>query len=476
MNTRTPEHIFPYLRAKNHIMKHAGILILILAMAAWLRINTFWLRHTGDDEVMNVALAMKLDSCGLQCYNLYRVNYEDFSLDGKTSITELTLASEGSEGMFLQGIQRRGISAYHQPLHYIAPGFPFLIMVSQKTIGGGDGYFLSSTMPSKSLAKEKPPHLRVSQMYAVVLPFAFSLLLVLLTYFAARRLFDAKNGLIAAAIMAMNPVSIFVSQKIWAEEISLVFIMILFLLILGGYEKRSWLQGLPAGVAAGIAVLIKQSAGIFLIAFLIFYFYDQRKGLLRSATWKQFLINPFMLALSLAFLAVTAWWFVLVFLTYGNPFYFPVIEYAANDVFYTIRENRPASFILFSVGLLYLSPLFVFAAGLFQNKLVSKLPELQRRFLPLLFLWVAVYFVMMAFVFQSKEQHRHMLYVYPALAMAAAYVISRLHAWLKSLSGNWRWLGADEILVIVLLLATRWSAIMIMDVVLRTETLILKPF
>jgi hypothetical protein len=86
-----------------------------------------------------------------------------------------------------------------------------------------------------------------------------------------------------------------------------------------------------------------------------------------------------------------------------------------------------------------------------------------------------VYFVMMAFVFQTKE-HRHMLAVYPALAMAAAYVISRLHAWLKSLSGNWRWLGADEILVIALLLATRWSAIMIMDVVLRTETLILKPF
>ena len=69
-----------------------------------------------------------------------------------------------------------------------------------------------------------------------------------------------------------------------------------------------------------------------------------------------------------------------------------------------------------------------------------------------------------------------MLAVYPALAMAAAYVISRLHAWLKSLSGNWRWLGADEILVIILLLATRWSAIMIMDVVMRTETLILKPF
>jgi hypothetical protein len=456
-------------------MKHLGILLLILAVAAWLRINTFWLRHTGDDEVMNVALAMKLDSCGMKGYNLYRVDYEDFSLDGKTSITELGLAPEDSEGMFLQGIQRRGIDVYHQPLHYIAPGFPFLIMVSQKTIGGGNGYFLSSTMPSKSLAKEKPPHLRVSQMYAVVLPFAFSLLLVLLTYLAARRLFDPLTGLIAAAIMAMNPVCIFVSQKIWAEEISLVLIMVALLFILSGYEKRSWRRGLLAGAAAGIAVLMKQSAGIFLIAFLIFYFNDQRKILLRLAGWKQFLLNPFMLMFSAAFLILTAWWFVSVFRTYGNPFYYPFIDFPASDLFYTIRENRPAAFVLFTVGLLYLSPLFGFATGLFHRKLILKIPEPQHRFLPLLFLWVVVYFVMMAFVFQTKE-HRHMLAVYPALAMAAAYVISRLHAWLKSLSGNWRWLGADEILVIALLLATRWSAIMIMDVVMRTETLILKPF
>lgn len=456
-------------------MKHIGILFLILTMAAWLRINTFWLRHTGDDEVMNVALAMKLDSCAMQGYNLFRVNYEDFSLDGKTSITEMILAPEGSEGMFLQGIKRRGMDAYHQPLHYIAPGFPFLIMVSQKTIGGGNGYFVSSTQPSKAVIKEKPPHLRISQMYAVALPFAFSLLLVLLTYLAARRLFDPTTGLIAAAIMAINPVSIFVSQKIWAEEVSLVFVMIALLFILSGYENRSWLHGLLAGIAAGIAVLMKQSAGIFLIALLIFYCYDQLMNLRLPGGWKMFFFNPFMLVLSVAFLALTAWWFVLVFRTYGNPFYFPAIEYAANDVFNTMRENRPASFVLFSAGLLYLSPLFVFAAGMFHKKLKSTLQEPQRRFLPLLFLWVVIYFVMMAFVFQIKE-HRHMLFVYPALAMATAYVIGRLHAWLKTLSVNWRWLGADEILVILLLLATRWSAIMIMDVVLRTETLILKPF
>jgi putative flippase GtrA len=86
-----------------------------------------------------------------------------------------------------------------------------------------------------------------------------------------------------------------------------------------------------------------------------------------------------------------------------------------------------------------------------------------------------VYFVMMAFVFQTKE-HRHMLAAYPAIAIASAYVLNRLHTWLKSLSVTWRWLGADEMLIILLLVATRISAGAIMEVVLRTYMLILKPF
>lgn len=457
-------------------MKHLGLLLLILAMAGWLRVNTFWLRHSGDDEVMNVALAMKLDSCGMQGYNLYRVNYEAFSLDGKTSITELQLAPEGHDGMYLNQIKLRGIeNYYHKSLHHAAPGFPFLIMISQKTVGGGNGYFISSTTPSKAVAREKPSNLRIAQTYAVALPFGFSLLLVLLTYAAARRMFGPTTGLIAAAIMAINPVSIFVSQKIWAEEVSLSFIMIAALFILSGYQKRSWLKGMAAGVSLGIAVLMKHIAGIFLITLLIFYFYDHRKNLKKLTGWKVFLLNPFMVALSVAFLIVTAWWFVLVFQTYGKIFYYPFVDFPANDLFYRIRENRPPSFVLYSVGLIYLSPVFVFATGLFHKKLALKIPEPQRRFLPLLFLWVMVFFVMMAFVFQTKE-HRHMLAAYPAMAIASAYVLNRLHNWLKSLSENWRWLGADEMLIILLLVATRISAGAIMEVVLRTDVLILKPF
>jgi hypothetical protein len=454
---------------------HFVSFLIIFLTAAYLRINTFWLSHVTDDEFVNIALAIKLDKQGMKGYNLYQVDYEHFSLDGKNSITESMLAFEGEEGGYLRALRQRGIDAYHQPLHYIAPGFPFLIMVSQKTIGGGNGYFISSTQPSKAMIKDKPPHLRISQMYAVLLPFAFSLLLVLLTYFAARFLFGPTVGLIAASIMAINPVSIFVSQKIWVEEVSLVFLMIALLFILSGYENRSWLKGLLAGIVAGIAVLMKQSAGIFLFALIVFYCYDQLMKLRTPFAWKSFFFNPFMLMFSAAFLALTAWWFALVFRTFGNPFYFPVIEYAGNDVFYTIRENRPASFVLFSMGLLYLSPLFLFAFGMFHKMLKSTLQEPQQRFLPLLFLWVVVYFVMMAFVFQSKE-HRHMIAVYPALAISAAYVIGRLHAWLKSLSANWRWLGADEMLIILLLLATRWSTALVMDAVMQAQVLLLKPF
>jgi 4-amino-4-deoxy-L-arabinose transferase-like glycosyltransferase len=80
--------------------------------------------------------------------------------------------------------------------------------------------------------------------------------------------------------MAMNPVSIFVSQKIWAEEISLVYHD---LVVYPERISKAFLAERAAGgVALGIAVLMKHIAGIFLITLLIFYFYDHRKT---SKSW-----------------------------------------------------------------------------------------------------------------------------------------------------------------------------------------------
>lgn len=457
-------------------MKQLVILVLLLALASWLRINSFWLSHTGDDEVVHVALAMKLDEYGIKGYNLYQVDYEHFSLDGKNSLTELMIAPEGEEGAYLRTIKQGEKANYtHKPLHHVPPGFPFLLMLSQKTIGGDRGYFLSSDRPSKFSSGKRPAQVGVAQLYAAMLPFTFSLMLVLLTFLLGKRLFGPTAGLIAAAIMAINPVSIFVSQKIWAGEASLVFVLLSVLFIINGYGRRSLWHGLAAGAAAGVAVLIKQTAGIFLPALLLFYMYDRRGHLSTISGWRQFLLNPFMLALSAAFLLLTAWWYVLVFQNYGTLFYQPFVDFPASDPFYKLRESRPAPFILFSAGLLYLSPLFVFAAGLFRKQIRERLEAEQRRFLPLLFFWVATWFVLMAFVFLRKE-HRHMIEAYPALAVAAGYVLAKLHHWLKSLSVNWRWLGADEMLVILLLLATRWTTALIMDVVLQGQVMILKPF
>jgi hypothetical protein len=457
-------------------MKQFVVLFLILTMAAWLRINTFWLSHTHDEEVAHVALAMKLDCCGLPGYTFYGLDYESFSLDGKNSITELMPAIEGDEGGYLRALRHRGIeSYYHKPLHHVPPAFPFLLMLSQKSLGGGKGYFLSSSRPPRLMANERPAQLRMAQLYAAAVPFVFSLLLVLLTFMLGKRLFGPMAGLIAAALMAISPVSIFVSQKIWAEEVSLVFILISFLFVLKGYAKRSLWPGLAAGAAAGLAFLTKQTAGIFLLSLLLFYMYDNRKQLLSSLGWGHFLLNPFMLGLAAAFILVSSWWFVLVFQTYGKLFYDPFVAFPADDVFYKLRASRPAPFILFTIGLLYLSPLFVFAAGLFRKKLLAQLNPWQQRFLPLLLFWVVVWFVLMAFVFQRME-HRHMLGAYPALAIGAGYVLAQLHAWLKSLSANWRWLGADEMLIILLLLATRWSTALVMDAVMQAQVLLLKPF
>ncbi|MDZ7740664.1 MAG: hypothetical protein U5Q03_02650 [Bacteroidota bacterium] len=99
---------------------------------------------------------MKLDSCGLDGYNIKRVDYESFTLDRKSEITEIMLAPEADTGRLLKNMYARGRDYYDNKLYNNSPALPFLIMLSQKTIGSGNGYFVSSTFIGKNLKSKNP--------------------------------------------------------------------------------------------------------------------------------------------------------------------------------------------------------------------------------------------------------------------------------------------------------------------------------
>lgn len=90
---------------------------------------------------------------------------------------------------------------------------------------------------------------------------ACGLATVALTYSLGRRLFDARAGLLAAALLAMNPVHIRWSQVIRTDMHASVFVLLVMLAALGVVRTGRLKYYALAGVAVGFACATKWPAG-----------------------------------------------------------------------------------------------------------------------------------------------------------------------------------------------------------------------
>lgn len=453
-------------------------LLVILLLAGLVRKNTFYLSHTSGDEFHYLALALKLDSCGLDGYNIRRIDYESFSLDGKTALTEIMLAPEGEDGSLLKDMKKRGRGYYDNPLYNNSPALPYLLMLSQKTIGKGNGYFVSSSSQKRNKYTIKPlktESIFHGQLYAAIVPFFFSLLFVLLTFFLGKQLFGAVPGLIAAFLVAFDPVSMLTSQKLWGDEISGVFVLLSALAFIHAWRKNSFGWGLVSGVAVGIAVLFKQTAGFFMIGLVLFYIWQQRKQLTSLRTTLKFLTNPVMLAWGVAFILTTAFWFLKVYEVYGHFIHKHVPGEEVQDTFAQMKRSRPATFLVFLVGVPYLSPLMVFAWGALSKKLKLKVDENRRWQFTFLAFWIAAYFMALSFFFPGGE-HRYFLPAHPAIAVLAAFVINEIRKKAIQKYQHWLWLTPNEMVIVGLILFSRWSYHLAIPAMNRAEVMLLQPF
>ncbi len=450
-------------------------LLLILLFAGYLRINSFWLPHVSGDKFHYIALSLKLDSCGMDGYNIKRVDYESFSLDGKNEITEIMLAPQADTGRLLKNMYARGRGYYDNQLYNNSPALPFLIMLSQKTIGSGNGYFVSSTFFGKNLKKLKPESIFDAQIYLVIIPFVFSLLFVLFTFLLGRQFFGNAAGLIAAFLIAVNPVDIFVAHKIWGDEMSGVFVILSALFFLRGFKSNSWLLAVLSGLAAGIAYLFKQTAGFYVIAVFLFYILHNYKSFASAKGLLRFFTNRFMLLFVGFFILVTLFWLLKNMEVYGSPVYKYFPKTGVLDRFFQIKSQRPPAIFLFVLGVPFLSPLLALAwLNLIKYFRKFKRPEYHWHFL-FLACWVFAYLLFLAAVFNTKE-HRYFLPAYPAIAVFSAYILTLFRNWLNDVTSNIRWIGGDEIIFILLLISARWSIPLVMDEVYQAGVLLLKPF
>ena len=458
-----------------HKIIHIALLLITLIIAALLRINAFWLPHISNHEFQNLSLALKLDSLGVQGFNLKGVDYEDFSLDGKTTLRELSVTDDNKQGMVLEKLKAKGININHASIMNTPPGLPFLLMLSEKTIGKNNGYFISSTKLGKQVKYYKPGTLVYAQFYAVIIPFVFSLLLVLLTYLLGVWLFGKVTGLIAAFLIATNPVSIFVSQKLWPDEIAVVFLLLSVFLFIKSYKHKALLFYLISGFMLGIATLFAPYSGLIIIGFVLFYYWDNRGKMTTVAGVLKTILNPAILLIIVGLIIpYTVWYFAIA----NGLSNWNIISYITNINGYSTlfhSNHRPLGLFILLFGIPYLSPLFILSWLSFSKKLRSAV-DLQKRWgFAFLFFWIFPYLTLIL-VFADNFEHRLALVAYPAIALLSAYAINYLRILGKQYTKYWKWLGADELVVIFLIVFARWSYYLIVALIYHGSNLIIAPF
>jgi len=131
-------------------------------------------------------------------------------------------------------------------------------------------------------------------------PVFFGALTVLLAGFLGLRLHSRTAGLLAAGLLAIDPIHWICSEKVWLETTQAFFCLSALGLFARGLERRRLL--IWAGVSLGLACLVKYTSILAGLAFLVFaacfrrdLFRDKRFGLM----W---------LAAGLVFLPWAAWY------------------------------------------------------------------------------------------------------------------------------------------------------------------------
>ena len=164
---------------------------------------------------------------------------------------------------------------FFKPLFKHPPVFTFLLSFSMRIFG-------------KTL---------LSAEYVALL---FGVLLIPLTFFIGKELFDSRIAMAAAMFMWIDPVSVITSQKVWMDTTMSFFMLLsLFFFIRGMNLKRGY-YFLLGGLACGLAMLTKYT-GILVLVTMISVAFVHRRELFFKKAFIFGLILPFMMLLPWAY-------------------------------------------------------------------------------------------------------------------------------------------------------------------------------
>ncbi|OQX82000.1 MAG: hypothetical protein B6D56_01010 [Candidatus Omnitrophica bacterium 4484_70.1] len=514
-----------------------GFLLCIIAFAFFVRKDTFWIAHSRGDQFHYITLAMKLDKLGFKYYNLRGVRIRYIHLLKNVRLVYVAPASDPSEkGDLLKILDMFGIHYYDQPFFHKPPAFPYALLLSHKVFAKKNQPYVvvsSDFSLGKLLRKNKVSLFLEAQFYATIVPLFFSLGLILITFFLGKLLFSSRVGLYAAFIMAINPVDIMSSQRIWADDmLSFFAILSVTVFVIAMKKNYRWLFFL-AGVLCGIAVLTKQTGGYLLIAIGIFSILVQAGR--RELTWQQ-MIGCFLITIGVFSLSITlmkkifnwvvigkhlfliiagiflflgksnqrekvkflpslffnrefvlfslgtflvcGFWFVKIYKVYGNPLWLPTQSHLLQEDisgWFRVLKRRPPGWLLFPLGGIYLCPLFALAGLSIKRLVITAKEMLTTKNGNYNFLFLGIVILTFYFMVGPLKEHRYMLPVYPLIAILSGYYWDKFRQWLARSNKFLRCL-AEVIIIVLFILCAFWSVSIGINVIREDKLLLRKPF
>ncbi|MFC1570845.1 phospholipid carrier-dependent glycosyltransferase, partial [Candidatus Omnitrophota bacterium] len=387
------------------------------------------------------------------------------------------------KGYILKELERGNITYYDQPLHHIPFGFPLAIMASHKIFSGGDPYYLLAINDVEIMQNAPPgvglrnfrfdPAIRGKQFYSVIVPLVSSLLLIIMVYFLAKRLYSSENvGLIAMFLMAISPIDILTSQKVWADDMTAFLMVLAVLLYIISIQKKMPLLALVGGLSCGASAITKQSGAFIIFVIVIWHFVSNFDRLRRKETFLSVVFDKYLILFGLGALAGAAYWFLKVHSVYGSPIYRPhqpkIAETARTAWFKTVG-GRP--WPVYLIGIPFQNPLFTLA---YISPLFLWLNKKSAKNTLFGIIWIAVFlYIFQVYLGTGGKELRYMLPAYPAFAILGAYVANYLRVKIDKKAG---FSIGTIILVAILAASVLWCVPMAYNTLFFNGALITRPF
>ena len=236
------------------------LLALVLLYAYGLRQHTFWMPHWKGDQNHYVILALKMDKLGFKDdYNLrgVKLGNQIISREPPIELIFSRLGNREEKGDILSLLKMAGQDYYDEPLHMRAPLFPYLLMWSHRRFAPNEAFYIvCGSNLGKKVLEFKPEVVFKKQFWVVVTPLFFNMAVIFLVFLMGCRIAGVRVGLVAAFLMAVNPVSLMLAYRVLAEDVVVFFLILSLIAYLSFCENKNKIGLLIAGLLAGLAIFL----------------------------------------------------------------------------------------------------------------------------------------------------------------------------------------------------------------------------